>query len=187
MYGVVGISGGLDKFFPDEALPTLIKTTLLPFKKQIVYDGFFSYHNIYFGRNITRRLKQVYTKLKGEEGVIIEPSEDILLSTLEPNKSDDEAIKFLIKQELKQNRFPSKAWGIASKNQENRLLFEREYARIFAKYHIDALKNHDEIKPMNYAAYRSIIIGVSDNKKSLIAFCEQHFPKISDYVYVFKA
>lgn len=41
LYGVLGISSGLDEFFPDQTLPMLIGTTLLPFKKKIVYDGFF--------------------------------------------------------------------------------------------------------------------------------------------------
>jgi hypothetical protein len=187
LYGVVGISGGLDEFFPDQALPIVIRTTLLPFKQQIVYDGFFTIHPIHFGGNITRRLKQVYTTIKGEKGIILQPEENILLSELEPNKPDHEAIKFFIKQELKKNRFPSKAWSLANKNPENRLLFEHEYARIFAKYQIDALKNYNEIRSMYYAAYRSCIIGVSDNKKSLLAFCAQHFPEISSYVYIFKA
>lgn len=187
LYGVVGISGGLDEFFPEQTLPILVKITLLPFKEKIVYDGFFSYHNIYFGGNITRRLKQVYAKIKGEEGIIIQPEKNIFLGDLKPNKPDEEAIKFFIKKELKENHFPSKAWSLAKKNLENRLLFEHEYARIFAKYQIDALKNHDEIKPMYYAAYRSCIIGVADSKKSLLAFCAQHFPKVFDYLYIFKA
>ena len=184
---LVGISGGLDEFFPEQTLPMLVNITLLPFKEQIVYDGFFSYHKIHFGGNITKRLKQVYSEIKGEEGIITQPGKNIFLGDLEPNKPDDEAIKYFIKQELKKNHFPSKAWSLAKKNTENRLLFEHEYARIFAKYQIDALKNHDEIKPMYYAAYRSCIIGVADSKKSLLAFCIQHFPKISDYVYIFKA
>ncbi len=187
LYGVVGISGGLDDFFPEPALPALIKTTLLPFKQKIIYDGFFSYRNVFFGGNITRQIKQVYSELKGEQGIIIEPAENIPIGDLEPNKPDEEAIKFFVKQELKKNRFPAKAWGLAKKNSENRLLFETEYARYFAKYQIDALKNHDEIKSMYYAAYRSCIIGVADNKKSLMIFCKQHYPGISHYVYIFKA
>lgn len=187
LYGVIGISGGLDEFFSEQTLPILIKTTLLPFKNQIVYDGFFSYHNISFGGNIRRRLKQAYTEIKGENGIITQPKENVFLGALESNQPDDEAIKFFIKRALKENRFPSQAWELASKSHENRLLFEHEYAKIFAKYQIDALKRHDEIQSMYYAAYRSCIIGVSDNKKSLTAFCIQHFPKISDYVYIFKA
>jgi hypothetical protein len=187
LYRVVGISNGLNEFFPDQALPIVIRTTLLPFKQQIVYDGFFSFHPIYFGGNITKRLKQVYTDIKGEKGVILQPEENIFLGDLEPRKPDGEAIKFFIKQELKSNHFPSKAWELANKSPKNRLLFEHEYARIFAKYQVDALKNYNEIKSMYYAAYRSCIIGVSDNKKSLLAFCVQHFPEISRYVYIFKA
>ncbi|GEM_PF-6566947 len=187
LYGVIGISEGLNEFFPEQTLPMLIRTTLLPFKEKIVYDGFFSYHNVHFGGNISRRLKQVYAEIKGEEGIITQPEKNIFLGDLEPNKPDDEAIKYFIKKELKKNHFPSKAWSLAKKSPANRLLFEHEYARIFAKYQIDALKNHDEIKSMYYAAYRSCIIGVADSKKSLLAFCSQHFPKISDYLYIFKA
>lgn len=187
LYGILGISNGLDEMIPDQVLPAFIDTTLLPFKQQIIYDGFFTSHNILFGGNITRRLKQTYAEIKGEKGIISKPVAGQFLKDLEPQKPDDEIIKYCIKQDLKKGNFPNKAWHLAQKSEKNRVLFEQEFAKFYARENVQYLKRYDEIKAMYYAMYRSCVIGVSDTKKSLIAFCAQHYPKISNYLYIFKA
>lgn len=186
LYGVVGISGGLDQFFPSECLPLLINTKLLPFKEKIVYDGFFGYHNIHFGGNITRNLLSVYNKIKGAQGIISQPDPSTSLENLTICKSEAELIQYYVKQSLKDRSFPQKAWQLAKKNENNRVVFEYEYAKYFSKYQKSSLAEHNEIKPMHYAMYRDCIIGVAETKKSLIEFCQKYYPEITRYVYIFK-
>jgi hypothetical protein len=68
-YGVVAL------FDPFEAvigphLPRMIKTTLLPFKGRIVYDGLVSGYNIIFGGGIKRRLNESYKEAKERFGIV---------------------------------------------------------------------------------------------------------------------
>jgi hypothetical protein len=68
-YGVLAL------FDPFEALigpylPRMIKTTLLPFKGRIVYDGLLTGYNITFGAGIKRRLNESYKEAKERSGVV---------------------------------------------------------------------------------------------------------------------
>src|SRR3954454_20891250 len=68
-YGVLAL------FDPFEAvvgpyLPRMIKTTLLPFKGRIVYDGLVSGYNVTFGGGIKRRLNEDYKEAKERFGII---------------------------------------------------------------------------------------------------------------------
>jgi len=68
-YGVVAL------FDPFEAivgpyLPRMIKTTLLPFKGRIVYDGLVTGYNISFGGGIKRRLNEDYKEAKERSGIV---------------------------------------------------------------------------------------------------------------------
>jgi hypothetical protein len=187
LYGVVGISNGLNHFFPEGYLPILIKAKLIPFKEKIIYDGFFGTHNVQFGGNISRRLKQIYSEIKGEKGIISKPENNISLGDQVPNKDADEIIKFQVKQDLKNRSFPNKAWALAKKSEENKLSFENEYAKFYAKHRKSSIKSHKEIKAMYYAMYRDCIIGVMETKKLLIEFCMRNHPDIAKYAYIFKA
>src|SRR3954463_15868748 len=67
-YGVLAL------FDPFEAvigpyLPRMIKTTLLPFKGRIVYDGLVTGYNIVFGGGIKRRLDEEYKEAKAQHGI----------------------------------------------------------------------------------------------------------------------
>ena len=68
-YGVVAL------FDPFEVvigpyLPRMIKTTLLPFKGRIVYDGLVTGYNITFGGGIKRRLNESYKEAKARSGIV---------------------------------------------------------------------------------------------------------------------
>jgi Domain of unknown function (DUF6398) len=51
-------------------LPRMIKTTLLPFKGRIVYDGLMSGYNVSFGPGIRRSLNEAYREAKAHRGII---------------------------------------------------------------------------------------------------------------------
>lgn len=186
LYGVVGISGGLDLFFQNERLPILIHTKLLPFKGKIVYDGFFGYHNIQFGSNIKKDLITVYNRIKGAQGIISQSDESACLENLTTRKDEAELIQYYVKQSLKDGFFPQKAWQLVNNSEDNRAVFEHEYAKYFSKYQKSSLANCKEIKAMHYAMYRDCVIGVSETKKALIAFCHKHYPELERYIYIFK-
>ncbi|MCI0478508.1 MAG: hypothetical protein L0Y55_19885, partial [Anaerolineales bacterium] len=70
LYGVLALYDPFDVMVRGQPLPVLFKTTLLPFKGQIIYDGLLNAYNISFGAGIRRDLNATYRRLKDMEGII---------------------------------------------------------------------------------------------------------------------
>lgn len=68
-YGVVALFDPFETVF-GPYLPRMIKTTLLPFKGRIVYDGLVTGYNVTFGGGIKRRLNEDYKEAKERFGII---------------------------------------------------------------------------------------------------------------------
>jgi hypothetical protein len=68
-YGVVALFSPFETLI-QPPLPRMLKTTLLPFKGRIVYDGLMTGHNITFGPGIRRRLNEDYKVAKAWPGVV---------------------------------------------------------------------------------------------------------------------
>ncbi|MHC5537136.1 DUF6398 domain-containing protein [Singulisphaera rosea] len=68
-YGVVALFDPFEVVIgPD--LPRKIKTTLLPFRGRIVYDGLVTAYNVRFGGGIKRRLNESYKEAKERSGIV---------------------------------------------------------------------------------------------------------------------
>jgi hypothetical protein len=74
VYKVLALNDSFDHFVGKEELPAFVKTVLLPFKGQIVYDGLLGLHNIRFGGGFRARLREQYSDVK-RSGQIIESLE----------------------------------------------------------------------------------------------------------------
>ncbi|MBF0121521.1 MAG: hypothetical protein HQK79_22045 [Desulfobacterales bacterium] len=94
VYAVLGLYQSFEELFFSRPLPIFVRTYLLPFKGNIIYDGFIETYNIFFGGNISRRMKEVYMTAK-QNGKIIE--------TLEPKED---------KIEIKCIKKPEKDWNL---------------------------------------------------------------------------
>ncbi len=70
LYGVLGLYDPIENVVPPQALPILLKTTLLPFKGQIIYDGLVQSYSIMFGSGIRGDLNATYNRLKQKEGIV---------------------------------------------------------------------------------------------------------------------
>ena len=70
LFGVLGLFDPIEVVVRGQPLPVLLKTTLLPFKGQIIYEGIVAPYTILFGRGITSDLKRTYNRLKEKEGII---------------------------------------------------------------------------------------------------------------------
>jgi hypothetical protein len=78
VYLVLGLTDSLEeKFQYYQRPPILVKTVLLPFKGQIIYDGLFQTYSIFFGGGIKGDLKEIYMAAKQNQRII---------ATLEPDR-----------------------------------------------------------------------------------------------------
>jgi hypothetical protein len=69
LYGVLGLTDGLDEIIDPDFLPVAVKAVLLPFKGQIIYDGLFNTYSVSFGSGIRGDLNQTYQRVKQTEGI----------------------------------------------------------------------------------------------------------------------
>jgi hypothetical protein len=67
VYSVIALSESFDQFF--DSFPVFIKTTILPFKEKIIYDGFLNL-NAYIGPGIARNMNSIYLNAKENKRVI---------------------------------------------------------------------------------------------------------------------
>ena len=70
VYGVLALHDGFDQIFPKSYLPAYVRTTLLPFRGRIVYDGLMQAYNVSFGGGIKRSLAETYMRAKQNKKVI---------------------------------------------------------------------------------------------------------------------
>lgn len=68
-YGVCALSQPFEELM-GPSLPVLVKTTLLPFKNMIVYDGLMNRYNISFGPGIRRNLNELFKDAKERHGIV---------------------------------------------------------------------------------------------------------------------
>lgn len=71
VYGVLGITHSLEDVIHRSYLPIRVKSVLLPFKGQIIYDGLLSPYNVFFGSGIKSSLHEEYMAAK-QNGRILE-------------------------------------------------------------------------------------------------------------------
>ncbi|MEM7129316.1 MAG: hypothetical protein AAF702_23495 [Chloroflexota bacterium] len=86
VYGVLGLVDDFDEMFHKSRLPALIKTILLPFRGQIIYDGLMQGYNMFFGGGIKGNLKEIYMSAK-QNGYIIESLDGEQVSRKQPPPS----------------------------------------------------------------------------------------------------
>lgn len=67
-YAVKTLGDRFDDFF--DRFPVLIKTTLLPFNDQIIYDGFIKSTGVYFGSGMTSTMKEDYNEAKKNNQIL---------------------------------------------------------------------------------------------------------------------
>lgn len=184
LYGIKGISHSLEDFFPKYSLPYQVNFILLPFLEHIIYDGFISTYSIHFGSNMRRSFTNEYNQIKAIDGIYSKYSIGDDLANPPKTAAIKDVIAHYTKEALDQGEFPHKALGYAEKHNE-RAVFEKEYTARYIKNDKKNLKANQALPKMHYGAYRETIIAVQPTKKDLLAFCQQYYPEIVDYITVF--
>jgi len=70
LYGVLGLYDPIEVVVRGQPLPVLLKTTLLPFRGQITYDGLVEPYTVLFGKGIRSDLDTIFRRLKAKEGIV---------------------------------------------------------------------------------------------------------------------
>lgn len=184
LYGIKSLKSDLAEMIPSQVLPVMINVIILPFEGDIIYDGFLSQLNISFGSGIKGSIKEEYNSIKALKGIYSNYEIGDDLSNPPATNTIEDTLKYSISQSLKQGEFPQKALEL-SKSKNSRNIFEKLYTKHYLKNVKKNLKANNDIPKMYYAAYRESIIGVMPTKKTLDAFCQNHYKDIFEYITIF--
>ncbi|RMG33050.1 MAG: hypothetical protein D6732_12545 [Methanobacteriota archaeon] len=186
LYGIWGLGDPLEQVFPKQTLPLMAEMVVLPFKDRLVYDGLVRVYPILFGGGIQRSLKTEVEETQARYGVIIGfASGKPIYETTSNLTPDQRLIRFYLKNEANRELYWDEAWELARKNQANRIFYEQEVGKIYARSIKKDLKEYG-IKGFHYAIYRNVIVAVGKSKKEVEEFCRQYHPQLINYLHFFK-
>lgn len=106
-------------------LPIRLEAVLMPFKNQIVYDGFLIPYNVIFGRGFTEDLNEEYQEAKHRYGIITS-----LPWAGEEKRSDAEQLKFYMKTNSTLMRYEEEIENLLDKDPSLTKLYHRRMGEI---------------------------------------------------------
>lgn len=126
-YGVIALTNTFEEILSQE-LPIRLKAVLLPFKGQIVYDGFLVPYRILFGRGIREELNEDYQEAKYRFSIITS-----LPPAREKEKTDAEQLKFYLRTESNRLRYEEEIEKLTSKDFNLMKIYHQEMGKIHAR------------------------------------------------------
>lgn len=126
-YGVLSISDSLKDLFP--YVPVMVETVLLPFKGQIIYDGYIGAYNISFGGGIRSGFKDSYNEAKATYGIItslpFEPKAN--------KQTDEDKLKFFLKSDRNRDYYWEDIQDLIHGNHALTVVYHQEMGKSHAR------------------------------------------------------
>lgn len=126
-YGVLSISDSLEDFFP--CVPVMVETVLLPFKGQIIYDGYIRPFNIIFGGGICNSLKNSYNEAKATYGIVT----SLPFEPKAKQQSDEDRLKFYLKNEGNRDYYWEEIQDLIIGNHPLTVVYHQEMGKSYAR------------------------------------------------------
>ena len=178
-YGVLGITDSIDEIFNGVA-PIMVKTTLLPFKGRIIYDGVMHAPPILFGGGIRRSMNDSYREAKAQFGVITS------LPFSGEERSDADKLKALLRTESSREMHWEEIERLISKSDELLIVYHQEMGKVHARAYRKRLKEL-ELSGLWFGILDGIIIASGATKLKIERTLEEILRKKKrDLVYIFQ-
>ena len=126
-YGVVALTNTF-KDMLGLRLPIMLEAALLPFKGQIIYDGFLTPYRIIFGGGIRRELNDKYREAKFKFGIITS-----LPPPKEKGKSDAELLRLYLRTESNRQRYREEIEWLINKKPYLLRIYHQKMGKIRAR------------------------------------------------------
>ena len=183
-YGVVALSDEFEKILGPPYLPIMLETVLLPFKGQIIYDGFMAPYRSTFGGGIRQSLNNAYQEAKSRYGIIT----SLPFSTeeaKEAEQSDADRLKFYLRSKRNREMYWEKIEELIDKDSNLLMLYHLEMGKIHARTYGKQLR---EIGLNNawFAILEGIIVASGPTRDEVEQILQEILPaKKREFVYVF--
>lgn len=126
-YRVLALTNSFDEVLGLDP-PIRLEAVLLPFKGQIVYDGFLAPYSIFFGRGFREDLNQEYREAKDRFGVITS-----LPHTGEKERTDVERLRFYLRSEGSRLMHEEEIEKLTSSDPGLMKIYHQEMGKIHAR------------------------------------------------------
>ncbi|OGD52359.1 hypothetical protein A3K81_04165 [Candidatus Bathyarchaeota archaeon RBG_13_60_20] len=178
-YGVLALSETLDEIL-GPGLPVRLEAVLLPFKDQIVYDGFVTPYNVIFGKGIRDDLNEEYREAKHRFGVVTS-----LPWTGDEKKSDAELLKFYLKNNGTRLRYEEEIEELVNKDPANMKLYYRQMGEVHSRKirkQLHGLGANDAW----FAVIEGIVIASGASKEQVTSVLKHILPEDKrEFTYIF--
>lgn len=179
-YGVVALSDEFDRIL-GPYLPVMLETVLLPFKGQIIYDGFMAPYRITFGGGIRQSLNNAYQEAKSRYGIIT----SLPFSIEETEQSDADKLKFYLRSKRNREMYWEKIEELIDRDSNLLTLYHLEMGKIHARTYKKQLR---EIGLNNvwFAILEGIIIASGPTRDEVEQILQEILPaEKREFVYIF--
>jgi len=181
VYGVLGLYDEIEDIVPS-FIPSYVNTILLPFKGQIIYNGFIMSYNINIVGNMKRGIQDEYQQAKRKFGIITSLDTPIR----EKEDSDEELIKFYTKSISNRETYWEEIDELLAKKPSLENVYHREIGKSNARK-ISKRFSEIGVVPAWFAVYEDVVIASGKSEKVVRAQIADMLPeKKIEGAYVFR-
>jgi hypothetical protein len=159
VYGVLGLYDEIEDIVP-LFIPSYVNTVLLPFKGQIIYNGFIMSYNINIVGNMKRGIQDEYQQAKRKFGIITSLDTPIR----EKEDSDEELIKFYTKSISNRETYWEEIDELLAKKPSLENVYHREIGKSNARK-ISKRLSEIGVAPAWFAVYEDVVIASGKSEK----------------------
>ena len=179
-YGVLSISDSLKNLFP--YLPVMVETVLLPFKGQIIYDGYIGAYNISFGGGTRRGFKDSYDEAKATYGIIT----SLPFEPKGKKQTDEDKLKSYLKNERNRDYYWEEIQDLIHGNHELTVVYHQEMGKSYARSYGRRLREIG-LGDAWFGILEGLIVASGKNKGDLVQNIEAIVPSFMlDFVYLYR-
>jgi hypothetical protein len=168
-YGVVALTNTFEEIL-GRGLPIMLEAVLLPFKGQIVYDGFLVPYRIIFGGGIRRELNDKYLEARHRFGIIT------FLPPREGEKTDAELLRFYLRNESNREKYGEEIERLISKDSNLLRIYHKKMGKIHARTHGKRLREIG-LSDAWFAILEGTIIASGTTRDQVKKILEEILPK----------
>jgi len=181
VYGVLGLYDEIEDIVP-LFIPSYVNTILLPFKGQIIYNGFIMSYNINIVGNMKRGIQDEYQQAKRKFGIITSLDTPIR----EKEDSDEELIKLYTKSISNRETYWEEIDELLAKKPSLENVYHREIGKSNARK-ISKRFSEIGVAPAWFAVYEDVVIASGKSEKVVRAQIADMLPeKKIEGAYVFR-
>ncbi|MHB9025106.1 MAG: hypothetical protein ACYC7E_13195 [Armatimonadota bacterium] len=178
-YGVLALYSSFEEM---AELPIMVEAVLLPFKRQIIYDGIFAYSPISFGRGYIESFNSSYQRAKSMYGIIT----SLPFSPPAIRQPDEELLRFYLKSERNREEYWDEMHDLLRKNPSLLPVYHQENGKQNARTYKRRLREQG-IAPAWFAILDELLIASGKTRDEVVDIIAWLVPaEKRDFVHIFQ-